>query len=119
MDDKATMLEKLQEKAERYAKISIELLKLKAIEKTADVVASMASRVTVIIFFAFFVLILNIGLALWIGDLLGRSYLGFFVLAAFYLLTGLIVKAFRHQWIKKPVINYFITQVHKPTNIAE
>lgn len=113
MDDKVTMLERLQEKAERYAKISIELLKLKAIDKAADVIASMASRIAVILLLVFFVLILNIGLALWIGDMLGRSYYGFFALAAFYLFLGLMVKAFRHQWIKKPVANYFITQVHK------
>lgn len=114
MDDKATMLGKLQEKAERYVNISIELFKLKAIEKSADMISSMVSRMAVILIFVFFVLILNIGLALWIGELLGRSYYGFFVLAAFYLMLGLLVKAFRHQWIKKPVTNYFITQVHKP-----
>ena len=114
MDDKATMLGNLQEKAENYVKTNIELIKLKTIEKSADIFASMASRITVILIFVFFVLILNIGLALWIGDMLGRSYYGFFVLAAFYLFLGMLVKAFRHQWIKKPVLNYFITQVHKP-----
>lgn len=114
MDDKATILGNLQDKAENYVKISIELFKLKAIEKTADIFGSMASRITVILIFVLCVLILNIGLALWLGDLLGRSYYGFFVLAAFYLLLGILVKAFRHQWIKKPVLNYFITQFHKP-----
>ena len=113
MDDKATMLERLQEKAERYAKISIELFKLKAIDKAADAVSTVASNFAVIILFVFFVLILNIGLALWIGEMLGRSYYGFFVLAGFYLLVGLMVKAFKNQWIKKPVTNYFITQVQK------
>ena len=52
----------------------------------------------------------NIGLALWIGEVLGYSYCGFFVVAAFYLLLALLIYWFRNQWIKNPVSNFIISQ---------
>jgi hypothetical protein len=61
--------------------------------------------------FAMFALVLNIGVALWLGELLGKNYYGFFIVAAFYLFTGMVLHFFLHNWIKKPVSNLIITQV--------
>jgi ABC-type transport system involved in cytochrome bd biosynthesis fused ATPase/permease subunit len=57
-----------------------------------------------------FALVLNIGIALWLGELLGKNYYGFFIVAVFYLLSAIVLHFFLHNWIKKPVSNLIITQ---------
>jgi len=48
---------------------------------------------------------------LWLGELLGKSYYGFFIVAGFYALLALIFSIFRKQLIKNPVNNSIIEQV--------
>ena len=65
---------------------------------------------SVIIMFALFALIMNIGVALFLGELLGKLYYGFFIVAAFYLLAALILHFFMYKWIKKPISDLIIKQ---------
>jgi hypothetical protein len=108
MENHAHSIESLVERVEEYGKTNIELYKLKTIDKSADIISSLAAKLTVIVFFTLIFLILNIGIALWIGDLLGKTYYGFFTVAAFYTLVGVLLYAFRDQWIKTPVKNSII-----------
>ena len=110
METPSNLIEQLYERSEAYAKTSIELAKLKALETTTRVVTTMIWRLSVIIMMSLCVLVLNIGIALWLGELLGKSYYGFFIVAAFYLVAGLILHFFLHHWIKKPVSDLIITQ---------
>jgi len=111
MEDQESLIESLIEKGEQYGKTTIELLKLKTLDKSADVVSTLISWAIVIVLSVLFFLILNIGLALWIGELLGKSYYGFFAIAGFYAFLALIFGVFREQFIKSPVNNSIITQV--------
>lgn len=113
MEDKASTLETLIERAENYSKTSVELFKLKTIDKTSEVVSGLASGLIVIIIGALFFMILNIGIAFWIGEMLGKSYYGFFVLSGFYALLTLITKIFSNRWIRKPIRNSIISQLEK------
>jgi hypothetical protein len=110
METTTTQIETLLERIEAYSKTSIELSKLKSVEMTTMVVTSLASRLSVIILVSLFALVLNIGIALWLGEMLGKSYYGFFIVAAFYLLAGTVLHFFLHKWIKKPVSELIITQ---------
>ena len=111
MDEQSGLIESLIEKGEQYGKTTIELLKLKTLDKSADVASNLVSWLIVVIFAVLFFLILNIGIALWIGELLGKSYYGFFAVSGFYLLLALIFAIFRKQLIKKPLNESIITQV--------
>jgi fatty acid desaturase len=113
MEENTKLLESLLEKASDYGKTSFELVKLKTIDKTADVVSSLVPHSVVFILIASFMLFLNLGLALWLGDILGKMFWGFFVVAAFYILTGIVIHFFLHVPIKKLVANYFIKRVLK------
>ncbi len=110
METPASLLENLFEKGEAYTKTSLEIAKLKGLETTTQVVTTMMWRGSVIAMFSLFVLVLNIGIALWLGELLGKNYYGFFIVAGFYLLSGIVLHFFLHNWIKKPVSNLIITQ---------
>ena len=105
------MIESLIEKAFDYGKISLELAKLKAVDKTSNIVSSAFSQVVIYLFVFSFLLFLNLGLALWIGELLGKNYYGFLIIAAVYGLVGLIIRIFMYRWIKNCVCNGLIKRL--------
>ncbi len=111
MDEQQGLIESLIEKGEQYGKTTLELIKLKTLDKSADVASELVSWLIVIIFAILFFLILNVGVALWIGDLMGNSYYGFFVIAGFYGILALLCGIFRKQMIKKPVNNSIVSKV--------
>ncbi len=111
MEDKLNHIEPLFERAEEFGKTSLELIKLKAMDKTAEIVSTSVSRGAVILFFSMFTVIVNIGIALWLGDILGKSYYGFFCVAGFYGVIGSVLYFFMHDWIKKRVSNSLISQM--------
>lgn len=110
MEPTASLIESLFEKVEVYGKTTYELSKLKALETTAIVATSLVSRLSVILMLSMFALVLNIGIALFLGKLLGELYYGFFIVAAFYLVTGIVMHLFLHRWIRKPLSDLIITQ---------
>jgi hypothetical protein len=113
MEENTKLLESLLERATEYGKTSFELFKLKTIDKTADVVSSMVPHYVVLVLIATFMLFLNLGVALWLGDVLGKTFYGFLLVAAFYILTSMVVHLFFHNRIKKVVGNYFIKRMLK------
>lgn len=110
METKTSIFEPLLEKVEQYGKTNLELLKLKSLDKTADVTSTLISRAIVAIILSLFALTLNIGLAFWIGDLLGKNYYGFFIVASFYALIGIIL-CIIHPFIKARIQNSIIKQM--------
>ncbi len=113
MTDNATPLSTLLQRAEDYGNSTIELFKLNAIDKSADVASSLVSRLAVLMTVALSLLILNIGLALWLGKLLGDNFYGFFVIGGFYAVLAILLHFNRHYWIKTPISNSIIKQMLK------
>ena len=111
METTVHILEGLFEKAERYSKTSYELSKLKSLETSTIVASTVLSRLTIIVVFSMFMLFFNVGLALFIGQLLGKSYYGFFIVSGAYLIAGIILHFFLYKWIRKPLSDFIITQV--------
>ena len=108
MADSTNLLETLLERATEYGKTSIELVKLKTLDKTTDIVSSLVPASVVILLLATFLLFLNLGLAFWLGQILGKTFYGFFVVAAFYIFTSIIVHFFLRKWIKRIVGNFLV-----------
>ena len=94
-----------------YLETRLELLKLQAIDKSSDVTSSVISGVAIFIVLFFAFLFVNIGLAIWIGDLLDKYYLGFFILTGFYCIVGLLLHSFRKAWIKDPITTMLIKKL--------
>ena len=113
MEDKAKLLESLLNSATDYGITTYELIKLKALDKTADVVSSVVPHSVVLILLSSFMLFLNLGIALWLGEILGKLFYGFLIIAGFYLLLGLIIYFLMYKWLKKLVCNYVIKQMLK------
>lgn len=113
MEEKSNLIESLLDSVTDYGKTSIELVKLKAIDKTSDVVSTVIPYSFVFVMIAAFMLFFNLGLAFWLGELLGKIFYGFFIVAAFYLLIMVVVYFFMRKWIKKVISNFIIKQLLK------
>lgn len=111
MQDSRNQIETLFEKAVDYLETRLDLVKLKTTEKSSDVISSLVSNLILIIFLCLVLIMINIGVALFLGDLLGKNYYGFFVLAGFYILTGIVFYLFKDKWIKAPLSNTIIKKM--------
>jgi hypothetical protein len=111
MEENTNMIESLIERTSQYGKTSFELIKLKVLDKTSEVVSSIVLNAIIVVFFLSFMLFLSVGLALWLGEILGKSYYGFLLVAAFYGFSGILFYIVMHKWIKKLVCNNIIKQV--------
>lgn len=112
MKDKVILVEMLLEKLEQYGKTNFELYKLRAIDKSTDVFASITTRTVLFSLIALFFLFLTLGLSLYLGDLLGKTYYGFFAMAGIYsiiIILFLIVK----KPLEEVFNNYLINQIFK------
>lgn len=110
METQKNFIDPLLEKAEAYGKTSFELVKMKALAKTADVTSTLISRLIFILLISFFAFTINIALALWIGDLLGKNYYGFLIVAGFYALASVILLIV-HPSIKSRINDTIIKQL--------
>lgn len=113
METPANSFESLIERVEAYIKTTYELSKLKLLQATTVIVAAVLVRISVIIMISLFALVMTIGVALWLGEILGKVYYGFFIVAGFYLLAGIVSYFFLEKWIKKPVSELIIKQALK------
>lgn len=113
MEDITNTIETLLGKATDYGKSSYELAKLKTLDKTSDVVSTLLANSVVWVILSSFMLFLNLGLAFWLGEILGKIYFGFFVVAVFYGILGVLIYLFMRDWIRKVVSNNFIKQMLK------
>lgn len=119
MESFATNKDKLFEKVENYANTSIDLLKLNAVEKSADVISSLSYRIVLLLIVAMFTLFINIGVSLYLGKLLNEYYLGFFIVSTFYLVLAVFIYIFRNKFLKTPISNMVITKLLKKVDLDE
>jgi hypothetical protein len=112
MENKLTSIEKLIEKAETYSKTSLALCKYEAVYKFADIFSNLSVKLAISIVVILFILFMNIGLALFIGDYLDANYMGFFVIGFGYFSLSILLYIFRKRWIITPVSNYIIHKMN-------
>src|SRR6185437_12770059 len=110
MEDKKTFIDPLLERIEEYGKTSFELVKLKALGKVVHATSTFLSHGIMVLIFLAVMFFSNIGLAIWIGDLLDKLYYGFFCVVAFYIVFGSVVY-FLQKKIKKHLSNSIVSHL--------
>ena len=116
--DITTNIELLYKKAKEYADINIELIRLNSIDTIADVLSSLVSRMVIFMFVVMFVLLVNIALSLYLGELLGKDYLGYLVVAIIYLLLIIVINFYKDKIIKMPITNLVIAKLLKSKSMS-
>jgi len=113
MNESANHIEQLLESAAQYGKTSAELVKLKAVDKTAELLASSTKILFLIILFAVSFLFCAVGLAFFLGTLFSSNAMGFVLTGLIFGILGILVYNNRNHWIKWPVRNAVISQILK------
>ncbi|RZJ71041.1 hypothetical protein [Flavobacterium sp.] len=113
MKEKIQMLKDLMDRAEQFAKTNIQLYRLKAIDKVTDIFSSVASGLIIIITLTFLLIILSIGTAFWLGEVLGKVYYGFFAVAGAYAFLAILMVLFRRSILEVFFNNYIVNQIFK------
>jgi len=113
MEDKNSSFENLIDTAEEYGKTTFEILKLRAIDRSSAVASTFVSRTIAVTVIFMFLLMGSLGLAFWLGDILGKPWHGFLIVSGFYGIIGFVLYFFMHKWLKKRVGNSIIKQVLK------
>jgi hypothetical protein len=113
METPSQNLESLFANAGEYLETKAELWKLKMVDKTSETISSIAEKIILFFLGFIFFIFLNIGLALLIGYWIGQTFWGFFILAAFYGIVGLLIHAMKDKLIKTPVANSLIEKFLK------
>jgi hypothetical protein len=107
-EDKAGLFESLIEKTEAFGKTTYELFKLKAVDKVAGGLSSAVSQVVAFLLLFMFLTIASVGIALWLGDVLGKTYYGFFCVAGLYAICGIALVVIKNNFIKRKVSDAII-----------
>ena len=108
MEDNKTPVEALLERGQAYIKTTFQLFKLKGTDKIAEIVSTLASGFVILMLLVFLFVNLNIGIALLIGDLLGKLWLGFLIVSGFYLILLFIILLFLRKSISRLISNFII-----------
>ncbi len=115
MELSGNLIEPLFERVEAYAQTTLDLAKLKAVRAVISAATAWLSLLGVGIALLLFVLVLSIGTALYLGEMLGKPCYGYFAVAVFYLLAGLFLHLFLGKWLRKPVGDFITKHVFQPT----
>ncbi|MBN8567904.1 MAG: phage holin family protein [Flavobacteriales bacterium] len=113
MENIAKNIGTLYNKAEQYSKTSLELIKLNVIDKSSDVISSLAVIVSLSLILAVFSLFFNIGIALLLGKAFDSYAIGFFIVSGFYLVIAIVVYIFRKSLIKIPIDTIVVAKLMK------
>ena len=113
MTDTTSSLKDLIEKTQDYIETRIELTRLKTIDKSTDVLATMITLVLVAFMGLLCFVFLSFGLAYVLGSLTGSTATGFFIVAGIYGLALLLAVLLREKLIKTPVSNTVIKKLLK------
>jgi len=111
MENHNNSVEALFEKTGDYLETRMELLKLQAVNRTSDITSSIISKFILGLVISLIVLLLNTGIAIWIGEITGKIYYGFFIVSGFYIIVAIFMYAFRSKWIKKPVNDMLVNKM--------
>src|SRR5690606_36477121 len=113
MNEKVEIAEELLEKAKNVARTKIKLYNLKAIDKAADIFASVATGITLALIGLFFLMMLSTGLALYLRKLFGDVHHGFFAVAGLYAVMAIVVLLLRKSVVSKYFTSFIINEIFK------
>lgn len=102
MENEPNAFGDLFESVNDYVDTRIDLLRLKTIDKSSDIISSLTVGLVILLTATFGIILLNIGLAIWLGRLMGHIGYGFFAVGGFYTVLAIVLFGFKRKWLKGP-----------------
>jgi hypothetical protein len=93
---------------EEYANAKLDMVKLHAAENLSRFFSGMIVKMVMFYLFFFVLLFISLAIAFWLDRLLDSNGYGFFIVAGFYLIAGLLFYALRRVFVERPIIQSFV-----------
>jgi hypothetical protein len=95
----------LKENIKDYINDKVDLVKLKTADRAGSAVSGVVVGLILARLFLFTMIFLSLSAAYAISQSTGKDYLGFLIVAGFYILLTVLVLLFREKFITMPIIN--------------
>jgi len=109
--EEQSKIEKMVSDIKDYAETRLDIAALDAQDKATHVISSIAASVIFGVVGVLVLMFLSIGAAWSLGEYLHSPSIGFFSVAGFYLLLGVIAFVGREKFIKMPIINAILKKI--------
>jgi len=110
-EEEKSFTQRIYEQVEQYVKTTVELYKLKTIHTFSDLFAAIATGFIIWVIVFLTLIFASLGAAFYLGEVLGKWHYGFFIVAGFYVLVGLIIYMLRIKCLKERINNFIIKQI--------
>lgn len=111
MSDTVNHIKTLYTECKNYVETSVELYKLSAVDKIADVLSSLFSKVILALIAFTFIVFFNLAIAFLISEKLGSYSQGFLIVSMFYLVIAIVAYIFRKSLVQNPIANSIIVKM--------
>ncbi len=105
------LLEEFTHQFKSYANTLYELFLLKAVQKISSGATTVLVIAAVIFLTVLLLVFASIGAALWLNQLLGNPFCGFFIVSGFYALLVLLIYAFRKRVIRRSIQDIIVNEM--------
>lgn len=105
-------VKEVKENVEDYIHTKLNLIKLKTADKAGTAISGVVLSVIVARLFLFIMIFLSFAAAYAISQATGRDYLGFLIVAGFYILVAAAVIIFRERLLTMPIINALLKKLN-------
>jgi len=107
----SSQFKKLFDQIKLYLDLRIGLLKLNVAEYLIKFFSTLVMWMVVFLFLFFVLVFGSFAFAYWFGNIIGEMWLGFIIIAGFYLVLALIIYWMRKSLIVKPFTNLILSQM--------
>lgn len=104
-------LESITQDVKEISQIELELLKVKIVKLISLKYSEILSALIIHIISGIAFFLLTITLALYLGDVLGKMYLGFAAITFLYFVIIVLLVLFKKYLLKRPIRNAFIKNI--------
>ena len=104
-------VEEMAQHVKDYVNTRIAQVKLSVAEKVSKLIAVLIAGMFVVVVLFLFVVFGSIAAAYAIGIWLGKMWLGFLIVAVFYLLIGILTWWAKERLLRIPIMNAIIRQL--------
>jgi Putative Actinobacterial Holin-X, holin superfamily III len=118
MEKEFKTMEETIDHLKSYVNTKISQAKLGAAEKASDLISVFVAKLLAALVLFFFIFFISLAVASALGDYFEKPWLGYTMVAGFYLLAGFIIWFSREKLLRIPIMNAIITRLFRE-NLAQ
>ena len=114
MEDTATLKDNVKD----YVEAKVDILKLKAIRKGAPMISNIIVGVALAFLAIFIIMFLSFSAAYAISDATDRPFLGFLIVAGFYILLAVLIVTLKNKLLTMPIMHSMLASLYEKDSTA-